>query len=400
MARAFWKNNRGNVATMFGLALVPLLLGVGAAVDMVRIHNVNTTLQAAVDEAALAGATSKKINDKKNLKAIVQTYLNTNQAFTVLEKGAKVTQGIDTANGSFFVKVEGKMKTSFMKLAGIKTVKINAISAVGLGIQGMEVALVLDNTGSMAGSKLSSLKVAAKQFVSILESSKADYADLKFGLVPFSKYVNVGLGNASASWIKGPSKPASWNGCVGSQASPKDVNVGASGGKFPAIDGGVCPTPIVPLTTNTMSINANIDAMVAVGNTYVAGGVLWGWNVLDSSQPFTEGKTPAQLKAISGRKVMVVMTDGTNTASPLYPSHDGVDSKLADNNFATLCTNVKAQQIEIYTILFEEPSPVIRDLMRNCASDPSKFFDTTSSAALVSAFEGIGKELAGVRLIQ
>ena len=194
--------------------------------------------------------------------------------------------------------------------------------------------------------------------------------------------------------------PASWNGCVGSRKAPLDFDVGSAGGKFPAIDGGVCPTQIAPLTTNTASIKTEINAMVATGNTYVAGGVLWGWNVLDASAPFTEGKTIAQMKAINGRKVMVVMTDGTNTASPLYPSHDGADSMLADSIFATTCANVKAQQIQIYTVLFEEPSPVIKDLMRNCASTPSNFFDATSNAALIDAFTGIGRELAGVRLVQ
>lgn len=385
---------------MFGLALVPILLSAGAAIDMVKMHNVSTTLQVAVDSAALAGATSKQLNNKKTLNAIVQTYLKSNEAFAVLETGAKVTQTVDTVTGSFVVKVSGKMKTSFMKLAGISTLDVNATSAVGLGMQGLEVALVLDNTGSMAGTKLASLKTAATQLISILEASKADYSDLKFGLVPFSKYVNVGVANASAPWIKGPSMSPNWTGCIGSRSAPLDLQVGASGGKFPAIDGGVCPTALAPLTTNTASIVTEINAMVATGNTYVAGGVLWGWNVLDASAPFTEGKTTAQMTAVNGRKVMVVMTDGTNTASPLYPSHDGIDSVLADSIFANLCTNVKAQQIQIYTVLFEEPSPVIKDLMRNCASSPANFFDATSNAALIDAFNGIGRELAGVRLVQ
>lgn len=400
MSHPFWRCSRGNIAMMLGLSLVPILLSAGAAIDIVKMNDVGTTLQAAVDGAALAGATSKQINNKKALKSIVDTYLKSNEAFDVLEKGAKVSQGVDSKSGSFVVTVSGKMKTSFMKLAGIKSLDVTATSAVGLGMQGLEVALVLDNTGSMAGSKLASLKTAATQLISILEASKADYSDLKFGLVPFSKYVNVGKANASAAWIKGPSMPASWNGCVGSRKAPLDLDVGSAGGKFPAIDGGVCPTQIAPLTANTASIKTEINAMIATGNTYIAGGVLWGWNVLDASAPFTEGKTIAQMNAINGRKVMVVMTDGTNTASPLYPSHDGIDSALADNIFATMCTKVKAQQIQIYTVLFEEPSPVIKELMRNCASSPSNFFDATSNAALIDAFTGIGRELAGVRLVQ
>ena len=400
MAHQFRRNTFGNTSIMFGLASLPILLALGAAVDMISLNNTNTKLQAAVDGAAIAGATSKKLDNKQSLKATVETYLKTNDAFKKIESGAKVSQGIDRSNGSFVVTVEGKFKTSFMKLAGIPTLSVKATAAVGLGVQAMEVALVLDNTGSMAGSKLASLKTAAKLLITTLESNKTDYADLKFALVPFSKYVNVGVANAAAPWIIGPTQPATWNGCIGSQSSPNDKKVGAANEKFRAIEGDVCPTEITPLTVDTADIKAKIDAMVATGNTYIAAGVMWGWNVLDASEPFTEGKTVAQMNAVIGRKVMVVMTDGTNTASPLYPSHNGNDSKMADSIFATVCANVKDQQIQVFTILFEESSLVIKDLMRNCASSPGSFFDATSSAALVDAFTRIGTELSSVRLVQ
>jgi hypothetical protein len=65
-----------------------------------------------------------------------------------------------------------------------------------------------------------------------------------------------------------------------------------------------------------------------------------------------------------------------------------------------MCASVKADNIEVYTVLFEEPSPVIKDLMRNCASAPDKFFDATSNAALITSFEDIGRKLADVRLVQ
>jgi hypothetical protein len=50
--------------------------------------------------------------------------------------------------------------------------------------------------------------------------------------------------------------------------------------------------------------------------------------------------------------------------------------------------------------LFEEPSPVIKDLLRNCATAPENFFDAASNAALIAAFEQIGRQLSGVRLVQ
>jgi Flp pilus assembly protein TadG len=398
--RNILKNSSGNVAIIFSLALVPLLGAAGVAVDMVNFNRVETMMQAAADAAALAGGTSKTLGNAVAMNKVVDDYLRVNNAYAYLAGPATVAAGIDPATGAFKVSVAGVVNTSLLGVVGMSTMPVAANSAVSLGIQGLEVALVLDNTGSMSGTKIASLKTAAKNLVKILSDAKADYTDLKFGLIPFSKYVNVGPGNWSASWVQPPLMPMLWNGCAGSRNAPLDEQVGVAGGDIPAVEGGVCPTPIVPLTSDTFTINSNIDAMIANGNTYIAGGVYWGWNVLDSSVPFTEGKTAAQMAAINGRKVMVVMTDGTNTASPLYPSHDGSDSAFADAKFSTMCASVKADNIEVYTVLFEEPSPVIKDLMRNCASAPDKFFDATSNAALITSFEDIGRKLADVRLVQ
>jgi Flp pilus assembly protein TadG len=400
MFQKFLNDVSGNVAMMLGIAGVPLVLSVGVAVDMVRMNNTNTILQEAADAAALAGATSKKLDKPGEISALVQSYLSANNAPESVTSGIKIEQGKNPQTGGFRVKISGQVTTMFMALAGIKTMEVSGLSEVNLGVQGMEVALVLDNTGSMQGAKLDSLKTAAKNLISILQAGKADYADLKFGLVPFSEYVNVGLTNGSASWLDKPSTLLNWSGCVGSRTAPLDLQADANGEKYPAITGGACPTPIAPLTNDTSMMVQEIDSMVASGGTYIPGGVLWGWNVLSSDAPFTEGKTAAENKVINGRKVMVMMTDGTNTISPTYPMHDGTDAIQANSNFTALCSNVKAQNIEIFTVLFEEPSPVIKSLMRDCASSPSNFFDATSGTSLISSFESIARELAGVRLTQ
>jgi Flp pilus assembly protein TadG len=400
MIKKFKKNISGNVAIMFALSLVPLLAGVGVAVDMINFNRVQTVLQAAADAAALAGGSSKNLSKKKALDDIVASFIDSNHANDMLASAPSVTNSVDPTTGAFKVTIEGQIKTSFMGIVGIPQMKAFASSAVSLGIQGMEVALVLDNTGSMAGTKLASLKTAAKSLIQILTDAKADYTDLKFALVPFSKYVNVDTSNSSASWVEATTLPASWNGCVGSRNAPLDEQVGATGGNFPAIDGGVCPTSIMPLTTNVAAINSEIDGMVATGNTYIAGGLLWGWNVLDANAPFTEGRDAAELAAVRGRKVIVLMTDGTNTASPLYPNHDGSDATLANTKLTSTCNAVKVDGYDVYTVLFEEPSPVIKDLLRNCATAPENFFDAASNAALIAAFEQIGRQLSGVRLVQ
>lgn len=49
---------RGSVATIFGLALIPIMATVGVAVDYARLSSAKASLQAALDSAVLAGVTA------------------------------------------------------------------------------------------------------------------------------------------------------------------------------------------------------------------------------------------------------------------------------------------------------------------------------------------------------
>ena len=64
-----------------------------------------------------------------------------------------------------------------------------------------EIALVLDNTGSMRGQKLTNLKDAATKLVDSLSSTTKDPNDLRIALVPFTMTVNVGPTYQTADWI-------------------------------------------------------------------------------------------------------------------------------------------------------------------------------------------------------
>jgi Mg-chelatase subunit ChlD len=68
----------------------------------------------------------------------------------------------------------------------------------------LEVALALDNSGSMQGSKIAALKEAANDLVDILfESAKGSTKPdpIKVSVVPFAAGVNVGSQYANASWM-------------------------------------------------------------------------------------------------------------------------------------------------------------------------------------------------------
>jgi len=73
----------------------------------------------------------------------------------------------------------------------------------------IEVAMVLDNSGSMGSSnRMKHLKDAAECAVNILlngtcddDATSGDIPNVKIGIVPFTEFVNVGPANATAAWM-------------------------------------------------------------------------------------------------------------------------------------------------------------------------------------------------------
>jgi Mg-chelatase subunit ChlD len=396
----FLHQTAGNVSLFLGIAAFPLMAAVGVATDMVRINATRTVLQNAADAAAIAGAASTD-KSEKFLKKTVGVYLESNHSTDVLQYVTDIDHKLDPVAGTFTVKIAGTVPGSFMSLLGFKNLSIDALSVVQTGSSALELALVLDNTGSMAGSKIVNLKAAATDLVNTIEAASADSNDVKMAVVPFAEYVNVGMGNSGQSWLDKPNgKAGPWTGCVGSRPAPYDMQISASGGNYPGLAGVACNSALLPLTSNLKKVKSAISTMTATGWTYIPGGLVWGWNVLDADAPFTEGKSKSQNKLVNGRKVIVLMTDGENTRSPTYPLHNGTNVVLANTKLKDTCTAVKADGIEIFTVSFMVTTPTVKNILQNCATETSRYYDAANAAELSAAFNEIASNLADVRLSQ
>ncbi len=62
------------------------------------------------------------------------------------------------------------------------------------------------------------------------------------------------------------------------------------------------------------------------------------------------------------------------------------------------CNNVKAEDIVVYSFAYRVDSATQRNLIRDCASDPEKYFDPPSNEALVQNFQQIADELRRLHL--
>ena len=274
----------------------------------------------------------------------------------------------------------------------------------------LELALALDNTGSMDWSnKMTELKKAAKNLIATLQSSAQKPGDVKIAIIPFHKEVRLdtSIYNYNGSWLKWDDWDSenetcdkkgkncvsndrkTWDGCVMDRDQPHDASdttPNSNATKFPAKQCSYSLTSMLPLTYDWNALNSKIDAMNPSGNTNVSIGLQWAWHSLTSGEPFTQAAAPANDLS----KYIILMTDGENTQNRWTTNSSSIDARTA-----ATCTAVKAAGIKIYTIRVIDGDA---NLLRNCASDPSMYYDVQSAAQLTSVFNAIGATLANLHL--
>ena len=156
----FCRDQRGNAAMMFGLAVVPLLAGAGLALDSLLAYSVEDQLQKSLDAAGLAAGRTAV---PENVEADATSYFNSNfgsGAKLATAKDLKVK--VNAAGDELTLSASAVMPTRFMRLFGYDTVQVTAATVIHRETRGMELALVFDNTGSMVdGNKIGGLKTAA-----------------------------------------------------------------------------------------------------------------------------------------------------------------------------------------------------------------------------------------------
>ena len=196
----FLRGETGNAAIVTAIALVPLMMAGGAAVDYGNWVAVQARLQAATDAAALAAGREPNMSEDE-LKALATRYFEANYGQPDNTSTPEVTFSIND-DGNIRLDAKVTVENYLMKVVGIDSQDIATSAEVSRESTGLEVVLVFDNTGSMSqSSRLATLKVAANDFVQILFGPEETANALKIGVVPFSQFVNVGPDKASATWL-------------------------------------------------------------------------------------------------------------------------------------------------------------------------------------------------------
>lgn len=197
--RKFARAKRGNVAVIFALAMIPVVGGVGGAVDFSRAYVAKARLLDAIDSAALAVGTSQ-LTELGDMQVMAQKFFDANYDVSLLGGGATIT--LSVSDGVITVNADTHIETLLLGVVGMETIEVSAHTEVVKESKAIEVAMVLDNTGSMgSGGKIDALKLASQSLVDILFGSNETHPKLKIGLVPFSQSVNVGPDKKMSGWM-------------------------------------------------------------------------------------------------------------------------------------------------------------------------------------------------------
>ncbi|MCK2054401.1 pilus assembly protein [Methylobacterium sp. 37f] len=285
--RRFRNDGQGVVALIFALGAIPLLLFAGTVIDYGVKSMARQSAQGVTDATVLSLAKLPITTTDGDLSSKADAQVRAALLKTPID-GLLVRT---TRNGDdITVTASGSTPTSLTRLIGLTGMPISVSSTGRRASDNLEIALVLDNTGSMEGAKLTNLKSAAKDLVSTLfkavDPSKPNA--LRIGIVPFSMTVNVGPSNTTASWIDTDARSSvhgqifnsaanrltlfrqmgvTWGGCVEGRPMPYDVQ------ETPP-SAGTPDTLFVPyFAPDEADTEISENQML---NNYLSDGVFWG----------------------------------------------------------------------------------------------------------------------------
>ncbi len=185
MFRTFRADQRGSM-TILALTLLSAaaLLG-GLAVDVMRFENRRTQMQTALDLCVLNAASLRQTLNETTLFNDCIRKAGMTGTVTKLT----VTEGYSSKSVS--ASATETINTMFLSALGMDTLTVSGVASAMERVGNVEVSLVLDVSGSMAGTRLTNLKTAAKDFVKTLLSDD-DEGRVLITLVPYNGQVNLG----------------------------------------------------------------------------------------------------------------------------------------------------------------------------------------------------------------
>lgn len=373
---AFGDCERGNFLIYFAIALIPMVAAAGLGVDFARGYLARERLQAAIDASAIAMGSAR--GSDADIEALGQSFFFANYPDDFWAVPATPDITITRTNPAdptsrpetFEITATAELNTFFMRIMGeeFETLTIASGSEALAEVEGLELVLVLDITGSMWSTvngvrKIDAMRDAARTLLDILFADDPAPELLRVAMVPYNTMVNIGSANAGVvrdtdSALFGET---SWMGCVQARDGGHDITdaytPGATDGtgEWPAYRWPVMPNlrnngnkdadycrnradssgdydnyddpnlylayesssdgpnrgcgePVMELTNNRSALESYLTDLSAVqsGGTMTVTGMVWGWRMISPDPPFTA----RAYDDADWQKAIIVLTDG------------------------------------------------------------------------------------------
>lgn len=364
LIKQFFRKTDGAIAIMFAFFLLPFIAVMTIGIEVGRLIYVETKLAYAVDAATVAIARYDLNDAQENLNKFFFVNVPTDLMQMTLDPELEIRND----NSEITVKIEADMPTIIGKFLGINTLRANASATALRTFVGVEIAMVLDTTGSMLeNDKIGGLKTAAKNFINVLFQDKETRPNTTVGIIPYAMTVNVG--NNKTSWLSDPGTASNplffpskepWKGCVKtrditlgsiSEAPPttnsnkfetyyaestyffhpswqrwdNDYTINSNGSirvrnSFSYANIGPnlnCVDPVQSLINNRGQLISKINSL----DVYMGGTdgslIVWGWRMLSPLwNGLWGGEDAKEYGASNNVKAIIMMTDGVNEVPP------------------------------------------------------------------------------------
>ncbi|QQG36970.1 MAG: pilus assembly protein [Micavibrio aeruginosavorus] len=182
--------SEGSIAVAFGL-LAPVLIGaVGISMDVSQAYLVRQRLHGALDASVLAAAASN--TDEEGIENRVIEFLESNYPPDKIGNLDFDNVSVEVTDSEVTVTAVALFPTTFTRIFGVTSISVSSSTTVAREIRGLEVVLVLDNTGSLGSTNMAAVKTAAQNFVDILFDRVEEADDVRIGIVPYAASVRVG----------------------------------------------------------------------------------------------------------------------------------------------------------------------------------------------------------------
>jgi Flp pilus assembly protein TadG len=428
----FATEDKGNVASIFALTAIPVVMIAGIAIDSSRLSSARLHVQSAVDSAALSAAAAYGTGNN-NYESIANAQLDANLAQSSELTDANLTThvSVDTTNNTLTMTASGNIPTTLTTIGGFTDMALGTnsdgtiSSTVTLPVfsdhHKGQIILVMDYSSSMTeqvGSvkKYLTMRNAASKLVKDLSQNLTN-PDVEFGLVPFSHAVRVTM---PKNFYYGKTGTTATTYCIDDRNYPLNLEKTAPNTSTQNNSSKFYTTSCSYYSDNKLNVRAlsvdhvntekQIMDMLPYGNTHIALGMETARHVMSPELPYSAGvNTEETLQAV------VLLTDGKQT-SPGNGPDNAYSVSQAEANLKEICTRMKADGIRVITVSFDLSDTNDADTeqrLSDCASidedkvaqivkatgqvpdpKPNYYFNADTNAELASAFGIIRDSLA------